>query len=266
MSKRLKYVGIIVAIIVVALLILYLAFEHLILPTIVRAAIKYVTDLDIHMNRIALDPFEHRVTIKGFKIFNPEGFKPRVLASAPLLIIDFKKKTFFEKGAFLDAIVIHLEEFNIVRNKEDVVNLSKLKALTPQEKPKEKDPFLVDSCIIKIEKVRYTDYTKDEEGLEKVVDLEVEEEYKKMKNPDNIARTIAFKIFFSGELGNIGVNILEIQKNLAKLAEENKKLAEELEKLKQERDEKAKKEIEGKIETIKEEINTIEGNNKNEIN
>ena len=262
MLKKLKSIGIIVGIVVVLVLVGYLSFEHIILPTLARASMGIITDLDIRTGRIVLDPFEHRITIKNAKILNPKGFKDRVLISAPSIVMDFKKKTFEEEGAFLDKIVIHIEEVTIVRNKDDVINLSKIKALTPQEQPKEKDPFAVDSCLIKIDTVRYIDYTKDENGQEKVFEINDSEEYKKIRNSDRIGRLIAFKIFFSGKLDNIGVDIQKIQKDLSKLAQENEKLAGELEKLKTEKDEEVKKDIEKNIEDIKENIDKIEGNNK----
>jgi hypothetical protein len=262
MRKKIKWASIVAISIVIILLLLYVTFEYVVLPTIARLAVGTLTDLDVRTGRIVLDPFKHRITISGTKILNPKGFKDRVLAFVPLLVMDFKKKTFQEKGAFLDKIVIHIEEFTIVRDEDNIVNLSKIKALTPLEEPKENGLFAVDSCLIEIEKVRYVDYTQDENGQEKIFEINDSEEYKKIRDPDRIGRLIAFKIFFSGKLDNIGVDIQKIQKDLAQLAQENEKLAQELEKLKTEKDQEVKKGIEENIEDIKEKIDKIEGNNK----
>lgn len=261
MKKKIKLIGIIL----LAVLVVYFVFEHILLVDFAKTLIKYTVDLKTHMNRVTLNPFKGRITIKGLKIFNPPEFKDQIIAKIPTVVINFNKKTLFEEGTFLDRIIIHLKELNIIRNKEDVVNLSKVKALTPQEKSNNNGPFSVSSCIIEIGEVNYIDYTKNEEGEKETFVIEEKEEYNKIRDPERIGRLVAFKIFFNSKLKNIGVDILKIQKDLAKLAENNQKLAEQLEKLKQTKDEGEKKEIEGKIEKIQQDIDKIEGKTKEDV-
>lgn len=262
MRKQRKYI--IIAIIVI--LVSFFILEHAVLVSVTKTIFQYAVSLETHMNRIILNPFKGSITVRGLKIFNSKHFKDRLLASIPLIKMDFNAKTLFEKGIFYDTIVIHIKELNIIRNEDDIVNLAEVKALTPQKKPKEPVPFNADSCIIEIDKVRYIDYTKEDEDRIREIDLNIKEEYKGLKNANNIARAIAFKIFFDGKLGNIGVDIQKIQKDLARLAENNEKLKKELtefaqaqiEKAKEiavEQVEKAKEAIKDKVDDIKEEIN-----------
>lgn len=252
----------IILIIAIGLFAVYFTFEHVFLVNVAKSLIRHTVDLETHMNRVSLNPLKARMTIRGIKIFNPPGFKDLVIANIPTVVVNFNKKTFFEEGTFLDKIIIHLKELNIIRNKEDVVNLSKVKALTPQEENSDKSPFSVKSCIIEIEKVNYIDYTKGEEVEKETFVIDEKEEYNKIRDPERIGRLIAFKIFFNGKIKNIGVDILKIQEDLAKLAESNKKLSEQLEKLKQAQDASEKEAIEQKIEEIKEDINKENGNGK----
>ena len=258
MKKKLKLIGIILLVAVV----FYFVFEHIILVDFAKKMVKHTVDLKTHMNRVTLNPFKGRITIKGLKIYNPSGFKNKTLANVPTVVVNFNKKTFFEEGTFFDRVIIHLKELNIVRNKEDIVNLSKVKALTPQEKSNNDSPFVVKSCIIEIEDVHYIDYTKNEEGEKETFVIGEKEEYNKIRDPERIGRLVAFKIFFNSKLKNIGVDIVKIQNDLAKLAENNKRLAEQLAKLQQTKDEGEKKQIEGKIEKIKQDIDKIEGKTK----
>jgi hypothetical protein len=75
-----------------------------------------------------------------------------------------------------------------------------------------------------------------------------------VKNPDNLARLVAFKVFYNGKIGNIGVDIQKIQKDLAQLAEKNKKLQEEFNRVTQVRVEMVKEAVKEKVEAAKEVI------------
>jgi len=237
-----------IAIIIAAVLVIAMAFEYIILVSVARNGLKYVVDLQTHMKKIAVQPARGSLTIKGLKIYNPSGYKVKVLADVSRILMDFKLKTLLEPGAFLDRIEIHIEEINIIRDKDGVVNLSKMKALTPQEKPEKKKPFLADKYVIRIGKVYYIDRTLEEDKQIREIDLNVEEEYKNVTDPDNLARLIAYKIFFNGKVGNIGVDIQKIQADLAALAEKNKKLAEEMAQARQEQIDKAKEAVKETVE------------------
>jgi len=243
---------------IIALILLVISFfavKHMVLVSVAKNLVKHFLALEIHMNSVSLNPVNGSIIVKGLKIYNPRGFKDRVLGYVPLVVLDFKPKTLLEKGTFFDSIVIHVKELNIIRNEDDVVNLSRVKALTPQEKAKEIPPFLVDSYVVEVGKVRYIDYTKEEEEeREKEIALDIKEEYKNLKDTDNIAKIIAYKIFFNGKIGNIGVDIQKIQSDLAKLAEQNKKLADEIAKISEEKIDKAKEVVKEKIEKTKEVI------------
>jgi methyl-accepting chemotaxis protein len=227
-------------IIFVILLVSLFVFEHAVLVAFAKNGLKYLVDLDTHMNRIIVDPLRTTVTIRGLKIYNPPGFKDKILANVPLIVIDFNPRTIFEEGVFFNKIDVDIKELNIIRNKDNVVNLSQVKALTPQEKPKKVLPFNLARYEIEIEKVRYINYMKEDPERVKEIDLNLKEEYKDVKVADNLANVIAFKIFFNGKIGNIGVDIQKIQQNLAVLAEKNKQLGEEMKKVKEEQLEKAK--------------------------
>ena len=235
----------------ILLVISFFAMKHIVLVSVAKNLVKHFLALEIHMNSVSLNPVNGSITVKGLKIYNPRGFKDRVLGYVPLVVLDFKPKTLLEKGTFFDSIVIHVKELNIIRNEDDVVNLSQVRALTPQEKAKEVPPFLVDSYVVEVGKVRCIDYTKEEER-EKEIILDIKEEYKNLKDTDNIAKIIAYKIFFNGKIGNIGVDIQRIQSDLAKLAEQNKKLADEIAKISEEKIDKAKEVVKEKIEKTKE--------------
>lgn len=249
MKKGAKYTLAITAVI----LILFFVVEHIFLVSITKTAIKYVIKLDTHMNRVIVNPFLGSVTIRGFKIYNPQGFKEKILASAPLVNIDFSLKTIFRKGIYFDKITVHIKEINVIKQKGGLTNVGKMHAFTHEEKPKKKEPFLAERYAVSIEKIKFTDYTK-EEPVAKEINLNMHEEYKNVKNPDNIVNAIGFKMYFNAGLRNIGVNVQRIKQELSKLAERNKKLKDEFTKYAEEQAEKAKEAVEERLEEVKENI------------
>jgi len=254
MKKRIKIIIATLTMIVISFIII----ERVVFVSIAKDAIRYIVKLETHMDSVKLNPIKGCLTINGFRIFNPREYKDRILAKVPKIIVDIKPETLFKKGTYIDRIVIHISQINIIRDKDGIVNLSQMKALTPKEESEQKEPFLVDRYTVEVEKVRYIDYTKEEDDRVRDIDLNIKEEYKGVKNPDNIAKIIAYKVFFNGQLGNIGVDIQKIQKDLAKLAEENEKLAGEMAKVMQEKIENAKEAVKEAVEktteTVKEKV------------
>lgn len=249
MKKGAKYV----LFVALATLILFFVVEHVFLVSIAKTAINYLIKLDTHMNRVIINPFLGSVTIRGFKIYNPQGFKEKILATAPLVNIDFSPKTIFKRGAYFDEIIVHIKEINVIKQKDGMTNIGKMHAFTPKEEPNEKEPFLADRYVVEIEKIKFTDYTKEEPVTEEI-ELNIREEYKKVKNPDNIVNAIGFKLYFNAGLKNIGVNVKKLRQELAKLAEKNKKLKDEFAKYAEEQAEKAKEAVKEKLEETKEAI------------
>ena len=139
----------IITILVIIIIFLFL-LERIIFVSIAKNAIRYLVKLETHIDRVRLNPMKGCVTINGFRIFNPTTYKDRILAKAPRITVDIKPRTLFEKGIYIDHIVIHISEINIIRNKDGIVNLSQMKALTPRKKPKQKEPFIVDRYTVEI--------------------------------------------------------------------------------------------------------------------
>ncbi|MFQ5952112.1 MAG: hypothetical protein ACE5JK_01745 [Candidatus Omnitrophota bacterium] len=247
MKKEIKFA----AVFIIFLLVFLFSINHLFLVNLSRDAARRFLGLETRIKSIELNPFDGIITVKDLQILNPPPFKdPVLLAHVPLVVVDFNPRTIKENGVFLDKIAIHVKELNIVRNKDGIVNLSKVTALTPQEKPKVKSLFDVKRLVIEIGNVKYIDHTKEGEEKVKVIEIGLKEEYKDLKDADHISRLVAYKVFFNGKVGNIGVDILKIQNDLAKLAETNSHLAEDIKTAMSETIEKAKE----KIETVKEAV------------
>lgn len=228
--------------------------EHIILVYVAKKGLGNTLDLKTRITKISVQPIKVSMEIRGLTVYNPKGYGKKALAYVPYILMDFKPQTFYQEGVFLDKIEIHIKEINIVRNKDGQVNLSEIKALTPQEKKPQASPFLADKYVIKVDKVNYIDKTQEESKQLREIPIDVEEEYKGVKKEENISKIIAYKIFFNGKIGNIGVDIQNIQKDLSALAEKNKKLAEEIQRVKEEKSEKVKEAVKQTVSDVKEAV------------
>jgi hypothetical protein len=250
MKKIIKIVVLVLAIIAVAIW----SIEHLIIVEALKSKISEVIDSKISISKIALKRKGGIIKIKDLKIYNPKGYKVRVMADVPRVILDLNKKTFSEPGLFFDRIEVHIDAVNIIRDKSGVVNLEKIRLFKQIEEKKEEEPFYTDRFYVKVGKVNYIDRMKEEGKQLQVIILDVEEEYIGMKNPSNIGNIIAYKIFFNGKIGNIGVNIQEIVKDLQELADKNLELEKELAALASENKTKLDKAVDVAKDTVKEQL------------
>ncbi|MDP8258207.1 MAG: hypothetical protein P9L90_02110 [Candidatus Aadella gelida] len=210
------------------------------------------------MKKIALRPFEGSMAIKGFKIFNPSGYKEKILADVSLVLLDFKIKTLFEPGAYFDKIELHIDKLNLIRDKEGTINIARMEGFgSPKEKSEK--PFLADKYIIEIEKVYYIDRTKEVGKQIKEIDINERWEFDNVQDPDNLINVVIYKVFVGGKIIGVGLELQKIQKKLVKLAKHNEKLAEAIEKLKQEQSEKDKQDTQEKVDTTVEAVKEAVG-------
>lgn len=218
----------------IAVIVILISFENVILVSVAKNGIKHIMKVRTNMTKIAVRPLAASVAIKGFKIFNPEGYKEKILADISLVLLDFKFKTLFEPGAYFDKIEIHIDKMNVIRDKNGVINLSQMKAfISPQLK--EKKPFWADKYIVEIEKVYFVDRTKPEENQIREINMNKKWEYNDVQDPDNLVNGIAYKVFVGGNMIGVGLELQKLQRELARVSEKNEKLKEATEKLKNER-------------------------------
>jgi hypothetical protein len=218
--------------VVLAVVVILLSFESIILVSVAKNGINHIMKVRTHMTKISIRPIRGSLAIKGFKIFNPKGYKKKTLANVSLVLLDFKLKTLFEPGAYFDRIEIHVDELNIIRDKNGVINITQMKVFMSPE-IKERKPFLADKYIVVIERVYYIDRTKEEPEQVREIELNKRWEFENVQDPDNLVNVIAYKVFVGGKMVGVGIELQKLQKKLIKLAEHNKRLKESMEELKQ---------------------------------
>jgi uncharacterized protein involved in outer membrane biogenesis len=122
------------------------------------------------------------VRIRGFKLYNPQGFPQGVILDIPEISVDYDLSAILKKKLHLYSVVINLNEVGIVKDKEKRLNVDSLKVAHSKKKPKEKEGepsekilMQIDKLTLSIGKVVYKDFADDEIPTVLVYNLGIED-------------------------------------------------------------------------------------------
>ena len=157
---------ILIALVVIILLgITILVFNRNLLARIIIVnGIKKACGLGIDIEKI--DIGLPSVSISGLKVYNPSGFKDRIMADIPKVYAEFDLPAFFKNKVHLPKIELDVKEVNVILNEKGKLNVNSLALLPPKPKEEpEKKPVekktpevQIDELSIKIGKVTYKGY------------------------------------------------------------------------------------------------------------
>ncbi len=230
----------------------------------VEQGVRSVTGLPMSIRKFDLGLLTTKIDIREMKVFNPKDFPEKTMLSMPSIYVDYNLTSFFKGKVHITDAVLDLKEFFLIKNKEGRFNIDALKSsgAAPQEKegPKEEKPsqapeIQIDSLELKIGRVIYKDYTAGDEPRVQEFNVNLDERYENITNPQALVGLIVFKALAKTSLKNL-VN-LDTYKNLAKgaLATAQKvvtKTAETAKKAAEKTAETAKKAADKTAETAKE--------------
>lgn len=151
--------------------------QHLIIKTAAGA-----TGLELSIQDLDLDILNNSLYMRGITLFNPPGFKNKVLGKVKEIFIEYDSLDFLSGRLHLRQVKADIGEINIIRNEKGSSNLSvfrtkqsKSKASAPKasardtsavlavqkkaKRTKKKRPkFLIDRLELSLEKATFVDY------------------------------------------------------------------------------------------------------------
>ncbi|MDD5634130.1 MAG: AsmA family protein [Candidatus Omnitrophica bacterium] len=191
MIKKLVYV---VITILMVFLVLYV-FKETIIKTIVGKEAEQITGLKLHMSEIEAEITKPVIEMKKLKLYNPKGFKDRVMIDIPEVYIDYDLKALLKKKVYLNELVVTIKEFTVIKNADGEMNLGFLK-ITREDASEEASVkpviFNVNKLRLKVEKVVYKDYSSEEAKITEF-NVGVDEVYRDIANGTVLARIIVEK-------------------------------------------------------------------------
>lgn len=202
-------------IVLIVLIVLFLG-RNIIVKTVLEGATPLVTGLGLSIQKLNIGIFDTKLHIVGLRMTNPKGFEETVMLDLPEVLVDYNLMDILGGKIYLRQIIFELKEFNVVRNSEGTLNLDSLKmvkegkeAEKPKEKPapkKEAKPLdlKIDEFILKFGRIQFISYAKDaaKPSVQKI-ELNLDETYKDITNPQLIAAIILQKVIRNAALSKI---------------------------------------------------------------
>jgi hypothetical protein len=201
-----KKILLILGIIIILFVVLGIAKDQLIKGAVVIGA-KKVIGAPVEIDGFSLGIFKQRVRIKGFRMYNPEGFGEGTLIDIPEISVDYNLGALLKKKLHLPLVVVNLKEVGIVKNKEGALNVGSLKVTQKEEEPSKPQaadkpqetkkqpqasmPMQIDVLTLTIGKVVYKDFSAGEKPSVEVFDVGIKEKtYKDIRSAQQLVALI----------------------------------------------------------------------------
>ncbi len=225
MNKRLYVIAAVIAVI----LILIMARDTMIESTL-KKGVKRLTGLSMRIQRFRTGVFKPYVDIKDLVLYNPKGFKDRVMADVPEIYIYYDLPYMFKGRHHFYEMRLELQELLVVRNENSELNLNALKSLKDQrsgaaEKQERKPLKLdIDYLHLKIGKVIYKDYSKGGAPAVKEFNIGLDESYTGVDDPYELVNLIIVKAIRKTTIAQLtGFDLQSLQDSLSVAVSAGKK-------------------------------------------
>lgn len=234
--KKLLFIviGILIGLIVLSV------FKDVIAKVSVEKGVELVTGLRLRIQSFRVGLINTLVGIKNFRLFNPKGFKDKIMLNMPEIYVDYNLPAIFKGKIHLEEMRINMEEFMVVKNENGELNLDSLKVVQAQKegkKPSDKakaPEIQIDTLELRIGKVIYKDYSRGGEPSVKEFNVNLNERYENISNPYALVSLIVVKALMNttiaslanfdlkGLQGTISDTLATAQKVVAETAEKAK--------------------------------------------
>ena len=196
---------IIIPAIVLAVLIALFFGKNMIIKTSVTAGVRAMTGLKLSVGSMNVGVFKSLIGINELQLHNPPGFEDDLMIDLPEIYVDYDLGAFIAGRAHLEEVRLNLREFIVIKNEAGALNLDSLKVVEGEgeeveeeadtgDKEETKMPDLqIDLLDMKIGKVIYKDYSKGTPPKEKIFNVNIEERYENITDPQSFVRLIILK-------------------------------------------------------------------------
>ena len=198
-----KVIGVIAVILVAMILVLVLA-KDIIIKTSVEKGVKVATGLQLNLKGLKVGVIKTFIDIKGLSLYNPPGYKEKIMFEIPEIYVDYDLPAILKGKIHLNEVRLNIKELTVIKNKNGECNLDSLKPVQEQkegEKPKEKErvkkkkkgkapEMQIDVLALKVGKVVYKDYSEGEPPSTKEFNINLDEKYTNITNPQALVNLI----------------------------------------------------------------------------
>ena len=208
MNKPVK-IFVIVLLIIFALVLL----RDPILKVTIEQVVKGVAGISLRMKSFQLGLVKGTINIKGIRVYNPRGFKEKIMVDMPEIYVDFNPGALSGLVHF-EQLRMHLKEFIVIKNKEGKVNIKEIKVVKESEQKKEptkkpaaekakkKADMRIDLLKLKVDKVVYKDYTVTPPSV-KEYNVNIDVQQKNISDLNGLIATIISQALMKTAIGSL---------------------------------------------------------------
>ncbi|MFC1509600.1 AsmA family protein, partial [Candidatus Omnitrophota bacterium] len=210
---------IIIAILI--LLIVLIPAKNIITKKILSKSVMALTGLRLEIETIDVGVAKSLVSINGLMLFNPPGFKDRLMVDMPEIYVDYVPIDLLKGKIRLETVKLDLKELIVVKNKNGELNVDSLKTLKrkkkastePSIKKRKTSRLHIDVLELKIGRVIYKDYYQRANARITEFNVNINERHKNIDDPRKLANLILFKALINTSIANLAGFDLDILEN-----------------------------------------------------
>jgi len=204
-----KIFTILAVILVVALVAGF--FKDTIIKLSVEKGVEVVTGLTLKVKSFRVGLINTIVGIRGLRLFNPAGFKDKVMLDMPEIYVNYDLPAIIKGKIHLEEMRINMREFMVVKNENGELNLDSLKVVQAQKKgPKaekeekgEMPEIQIDTLELAIGKVVYKDYSRGSTPTVKEFNININERFTNITDPASLVSIIVVKALMNTTIANL---------------------------------------------------------------
>lgn len=187
--------------------------KDLIAKAAIENGAQLVTGLGLKMDRFHLGILKGKVEINNLRLQNPRGYEEPSMMKMPRILVDIEPAAILKGKIHLEDMIIEMEEFYVVKNSQGELNLDTLKPVQkegaePQPEKKKKEAgampeMQIDHLHLKVGKVVFKDFSKGGEPSVKNFNINLDEEFENITDPNTLVRLIVAKTLLQTSIGNL---------------------------------------------------------------
>ena len=185
-----------------AILLALSATKDNIIKFIVERGVQDVTGLRLSIEEMRVGLVETLIDIKGLRLYNPRGYRDRVMLEMPEIYVHYDLPAVFRGKVHFKEMRIDMKEFIVEKNAEGELNLNSLKmmgegegeAAPPAEGKKGPGMQLqIDTLGLKVGKVLYKDYSQGGEPQVQEFDVDIDQTFQNITDLKSLVSLIIYQ-------------------------------------------------------------------------
>ncbi|MDD5440448.1 MAG: hypothetical protein PHS37_09720 [Candidatus Omnitrophica bacterium] len=198
-----------VLIVLIAVCVLVGVVKDVAIKGAVENAVGIVTGLKLHIQSFKVGVVKPLVAITNLRLFNPDTFRDRIMLDMPEIYVDYNLRDIMRGTIHLNEVRIDIKELDVIKNEKGELNLDSLNVVREQktgEKPAgrgEAPKIQIDKLTLKIGKAVYKDYSKGDTPFIQEFNLNLNETYVNVGDPNALVGLIITKTLMRTSIGNL---------------------------------------------------------------